>query len=258
MQSRYPDPMKLIAHLILLATTLSLLVLAGCSGRFGDMPALAEIENVDVMKQTFYDYLQPVVDYQNGRILEQRAELAAIRDRLTDGEEPGWMERRTLRSLAQEYEVEWDRDALATVADTLWRRVDVIPADLALVQAAKESGWGRSRFAVEHNNLFGQWCYDPGCGVVPERRSASATHEVAAFDSVSESVRRYMNNLNTHKRYAPLRRLRLERRRNDQVVTGAALASGLLGYSERGRAYVEEVLSMMRQNSDMLDEVASS
>lgn len=230
---------------------------AGCGVRGDKLPDLASIEDVSRMKQTFYDYLTPVVTEQNERILEQRAALEEIRAVLETGEQPGWFQRRELKSLAEEYEVDWEPENLLAVTERLWRRVDVIPEDLALVQAAKESGWGRSRFAVEINNLFGHWCYKRGCGVVPDRRSASATHEVESFDSISESVRRYMNNLNTHERYAPMRQLRLQRRSSDQAITGAALAPGLQAYSERGAPYVEEILSMMKQNRALLGDVAT-
>ncbi len=233
------------------------LLITACGGHSDKLPDLAAIDDVSRMKQTFYEYLTPIVIEQNSRILEQRAGLGEIRAAFFEGEDPNWFQRRRLKGLAEEYEVAWDDNELAAVIDTLWRRVDVIPADLALVQAAKESGWGRSRFAVEVNNLFGHWCYQRGCGVVPARRQASATHEVAAFDSVSESVRRYMNNLNTHERYAPMRRLRLQRRNEDQEITGAALAPGLEAYSERGEPYVKELLSMMTQNQALLGDVTA-
>ncbi|KGE03047.1 hypothetical protein HRUBRA_02364 [Pseudohaliea rubra DSM 19751] len=134
--------------------------------------------------------------------------------------------------------------------------MDVIPPGLALAQAAKESGWGRSRFAVEGNNLFGQWCFDPGCGIVPARRPEGSRHEVAAFDSVDEAIRRYMNNLNTHERYAPFRERRAALRARDTVLTGPALVAGLLGYSERGEVYLDELRAMMRQNRELLESAA--
>ncbi len=253
----YPEAMKPWQLRVLAASLALCLVLGGCSGR-GELPDLAAIEDVAQMKQTFYDSLYPVVTEHNARILEQRAELAEIRELMATGERPGWLRRRSLQALAEEYELEWDSEELEAIADRLWRRVDVIPTELALAQAAKESGWGRSRFAVEINNLFGHWCYEPGCGVVPAQRSATATHEVAAFDSVSESIRRYMNNLNTHERYVALRRLRAERRLREQPLTGDSLAPGLIGYSQRGAPYVEEILSMMQQNQELLDQATSS
>ncbi|MFT7289462.1 MAG: Bax protein [Halieaceae bacterium] len=250
--------MKGTRYGVLVTATFGVLILGGCIARLGELPDFASIKDAARMKQTFYDYLLPAVAQENARILEQRRELTVIRSRLAAGERPGWFQRRKLKALAEEYEVDWNRDELALIADRLWGRVDVIPEELTLVQAVKESGWGRSRFAVEGNNLFGQWCYEPGCGVVPKQRSAGATHEVEAFDSVSESIRRYMNNLNTHERYATLRRLRADRRRKDHALTGAALAPGLLGYSERGGPYVDEILSMMRQNRELLGDAAAT
>lgn len=227
------------------------LTLPGCSGR-GELPDFASIEDVKEMKRSFYEFLQPVAAAQNAHILEQRMELAETRAVVHAGERPGWFQRRTLKALAEEYEVVWTPDALTELTAELWARVDVVPLELTLAQAAKESGWGRSRFAVEANNLFGQWCYETGCGLVPAQRPANATHEVAAFDSVRESIRRYMNNLNTHERYANFRALRAQLRSADQPLSGVALAPGLLGYSERGQPYVDEVLAMMRQNASLL------
>jgi Bax protein len=234
-----------------------LLLLGACGSHFGEPPDFAAIEDVSQMKQAFYDYMQPVVEQENARILEQRQFLEEIRNAIAAGEEPGWLAKRRLHSLAKEYEISREDD-LDVIVNRLWRRVDIVPVDLALVQAAKESGWGRSRFAVDHNNLFGQWCYEAGCGAVPRERRASATHEVEEFDSISEAVRRYVNNLNTHDRYAPLRRIRADRRERDQAITGASLAPGLKGYSERGMPYVEEVLSMMRSNRELLDDATTS
>lgn len=243
---------------VLATLVVTSLILGGCGGRFGKLPDFASIDDVGEMKQAFYEFLQPVVVYENERIRAQRRELAALREVLAAGEELGWLQRRRLRALAEEYELEWNRKEIAAIAERLWRRVDVIPAELALVQAAKESGWGRSRVAVDYSNLFGHWCYEPGCGVVPKRRAANASHELASFDSVEESVRRYMNNLNTHERYSELRRLRAERRRAERPLTGPALAPGLLGYSERGEPYVREVLSMIEQNRDLLVDITTS
>ena len=74
------------------------------------------------------------------------------------------------------------------IINELILRVDVIPVSLALAQAANESAWGTSRFALEGNNVFGQWCYKKGCGIVPAERRSGATHEVKSFTSVERSV----------------------------------------------------------------------
>ena len=55
--------------------------------------------------------------------------------------------------------------------DKLKRRVDIVPPSLALAQAAEESGWGTSRFAIKGNSLFGQWDFS-GKGIKPKEQRA--------------------------------------------------------------------------------------
>ncbi len=128
-------------------------------------------------------------------------------------------------------------------------RVDVVPASLIVAQAAKESGWGTSRFAIQGNNYFGIWCFYQGCGLKPLRREANRTHEVASFDSVEQGVRYYVRTINTHVAYRELREMRAEARKSRQSLQGEQLANGLVRYSERGIAYVREVQSMIRDNN---------
>jgi Bax protein len=257
---RYPDMMnysiRSLFRVFPIVGALTMAFMSGCADR--GLPDLAAIDDVKEMKQTFYDFLLPIVEAQNARILEQRAELAGYREQVMAGGSLGWWQRYQLGNLADEYEIEWEEQSEREIVDELWLRIDVIPKDLALAQAAKESGWGRSRFAVEINNLFGQWCYVKGCGVVPAKRPKGASHEVEAYSSVSESIRRYMNNLNTHERYAPLRELRARLRRDGRSITGSTLAPGLLGYSERGQVYVEEIQAMIRRNQSLVERAQSA
>jgi Bax protein len=116
------------------------------------------------------------------------------------------------------------------------------------VQAANESAWGRSRFARQGNNYFGQWCYRKGCGIVPARRVPGATHEVRRFASVAESVRAYMNNINRSSAYADFRNIRRSLRVQSKPLDAERLAYGLKSYSERGMAYVHVIRSMIRSN----------
>jgi len=143
---------------------------------------------------------------------------------------------------------DWQR-----IAELLLARVDVIPPKLALIQAAKESGWGTSRFARSANNLFGEWCFSEGCGVVPASRSEGRRHEVESFDSVQDAIASYVRNLNSHPSYAPLRERRAALRAAGEAPTALALADGLGRYSERGEAYVQEVKSMIRHNEPILE-----
>lgn len=231
-----------------LAWTLAVGVAGHRAPGTGPLPSFHEIDRVAVRKQQFFDYLTPVIRAENARIRAQRERLLGIarawRDR---GEPPGWVERQLLRRLAREYRVE--QRQLDAVLDALLERVDVIPRSLVLVQAAKESGWGSSRFARGGNNLFGQWCFEAGCGLVPRDRPPGGRHEVASFDTVRDSVASYVRNLNTHPSYQPLRALRAELRAQEAPLSGVSLAKGLVSYSERGDAYVREVQEMILQNA---------
>ena len=233
--------------IILLWGVISLLV--ACGESRNQLPDLASISDVGTMKQTFYGFLEPIIVAENASILEQRERLLVWTEAMPN---LGWWQRYRLSQLAEEYEIEQPLEDIQATLEALKLRVNTIPVDLAVAQAAKESGWGRSRFAVDHNNLFGQWCYQPGCGVIPKRRPAGAKHEVARFGSVSESVSRYMNNLNTHPSYERFRLLRAQRQQRQLPITGAALLPGLLGYSERGQVYLDELRDMMRVNQKLL------
>jgi len=217
------------------------------------LPDFAAIEPVPERKQAFFGFLAPIVHDANQAILDERARLLDIARDAEEGSSPGWSDRRWLARMSEKYEVSWDPDEPLAQLDALRRRIDIVPLPLALVQAATESGWGRSRFAVEANNLFGHWCYVPGCGLVPANRNAGARHEVAAFDSVDEAVRRYLWNLNTHEAYQPVRDIRAELRQSDQPLTALALADGLTRYSERREAYVEEIKTVIRVNEEFLE-----
>ena len=83
---------------------------------------------------------------------------------------------------------------------------------------------------------------------MPTARERGRKHEVARFESIEDAVRAYLHNINTFPRYKTLRTIRAELREASRRITGVRLADGLLAYSERRQAYVEEVKSMIRQN----------
>jgi len=214
---------------------------------FPSLPDFTSITRVDDRKAAFFDYLTPIVQYYNTRILADRRHLKRISISVADGDKLSWVDAIWLQQLAEQYAVEWSDDDSGEVIRKLLRRVDIIPVPLVLVQAAKESSWGQSRFAVEAHNLFGQWCFHQGCGVEPDQRRAGTRHEVRRFKTAGESVRSYLQNLNTHDSYADLRRIRQQLREQQRPVTASALANGLSLYSERRDAYVKEIKSMIVQ-----------
>jgi uncharacterized FlgJ-related protein len=139
-----------------------------------------------------------------------------------------------------------ERYGLATPSvPELLQRVDRIPIGLLLAQAADESGWGRSRFAIEGNALFGQHASG---NAGPSIAAKAAPVRMAAFETICEATRAYVLNLNSSRAYAGLRSLRAQRRRENKAVSGQELAGELLRYSERGEDYVRDLRSIIRHH----------
>ena len=148
--------------------------------------------------------------------------------------------------LADEYWVDVDDKSFKQIIGELLIKIDEVPPSLVVAQAINESGWGRSRFAREANNLFGMWCYTPGCGLVPERRRANDKHEVKRYASIQASVDEYLRNINRNKAYVELRALRAEQRQRLQPLSGDYLAQGLRRYSSIGAEYVNRIRNIIR------------
>lgn len=202
----------------------------------------------EARKAQLVNLLLPAIQENNRKLLEKRARLEALHRQIEQGKHISGRDRAWLEDLSQRYKLDVPETLNSQWSRILLRRIDIVPADLALAQAALESAWGTSRFAVEGNNYFGHWCFVKGCGLVPLNRPAGALHEVARFSSPAESVRRYMHNLNSHPRYTELRLIREAARQNNRSFTGSDLAAGLEGYSELGTEYIDMVRSLIRHN----------
>jgi len=130
---------------------------------------------------------------------------------------------------------------------TLKIRMDEIPVSLAIAQAAKETGWGTSRFAQEGNALFGQWTWS-GEGLKPKEAKEGADHKVMKFNILQASVRAYQRNLNTHPTYKDLRKARAEFRDSNKPLDSLELSNYLNKYAETGNQYVEVLQQIIKQN----------
>jgi Bax protein len=130
---------------------------------------------------------------------------------------------------------------------TLKIRMDEIPVSLAIAQAAKETGWGTSRFAQEGNALFGQWTWS-GEGLKPKEAEEGADHKVMKFNILQASVRAYQRNLNTHPTYKDLRKARAEFRDSNKPLDSLELSNYLNKYAETGNQYVEVLQQIIKQN----------
>ncbi|MCB1645251.1 MAG: glucosaminidase domain-containing protein [Pseudomonadales bacterium] len=212
-------------------------------------PDFRSMTDVKMKKDAFFSYLLPMIRNTNALVLAERTFLERVSERL---ERKGFLTEHDyaqLAVLAEKYRVPLPDEGLDQDTLTrLLRRCDVVPASLVMAQAANESAWGTSRFALQGNNFFGIWCFRPGCGLTPIRREAGFTHEVARFPDVAAGVDYYVNTINTNNAYTHLRNIREQLRRNDEQITGMRLAEGLDKYSERGDAYVEEIKSMISFN----------
>lgn len=248
-----------IATSVALLVFLAMLAFLGdrWSARFSPLPDFGSYKQVSEMKAAFIDYMTPIIEYHNRQILKQRKRLEKIHGAIELGKHVSYSELKWLKRLADRYEVKWSEDEPVAISQELITRVDIVPVQLAVVQAAKESSWGRSRYAVQGNNLFGQWCYNKGCGVIPKERPKGARHEVRKFNTVSDSARSYIHNLNSHRNYSSLRQLRGKLRAEGQGIDGSDLVDGLLLYSERRQQYVDEIRSMIKQYSYFLGQQAN-
>jgi len=215
-------------------------------------PDLSLAATTDARKEKFLDYLQDYIDDENQRISLDRLRLIAIGQTLRNEGALTRDSRDWLLGLAGRYEVaEADFADRETWLDELLFRVDVVPTSLVLAQAANESAWGTSRFTREGNNIFGQWCHTPGCGIVPRLRPAGATHEVRSFTTIHDAMAAYFININTNEHYQFFRELRQTMKLQQRDLDPLVLAFGLNRYSQRGRDYIDELQTIMVQNNLM-------
>ena len=168
-----------------------------------------EIQSTRLKKETFIKIVLPLIVAENERILEDKKKLQRIsQKKFTTDLEKQWLRQKLL-----EYKVKKGNIKELIV------RVDIIPTSIALAQAAKESGWGTSRFALEGNAIFGQWTWS-GQGIAPLDRESDKNHKILKFPILRASVKAYQNNLNTHKSYVKFREKRLSLRNKNKNISG--------------------------------------
>ncbi|NWL16518.1 glucosaminidase [Pseudoalteromonas sp. Scap03] len=216
------------------------------------LPKFSEFTDVKEKKHAFFNFIKPHVEAENKKILQQRANLEIARMMIEHSEPLSKKQTGDIKKILKSYGLSETLDTI-TLSQAL-RRVDIIPKEMALMQAANESAWGTSRFARIGLNFFGQWCYKKGCGMVPRRRNSEAEHEVAAFKSVRAAVSSYFKNINTHNAYKELRTIREDLRAQQKPILATKLTYGLMSYSERGEAYIEELNTMINQNRAYFNE----
>ncbi|MDC0436230.1 glucosaminidase domain-containing protein [Candidatus Pelagibacter sp.] len=195
------------------------------------------IENSQKRKELFIQIILPLVIKENNYIRLDRNKLFSVLNKSKNtNAEKKWLEKKF-----KQYGV------LNKDLSTLKIRMDEIPTSLAIAQAAKETGWGTSRFALEGNALFGQWTWS-GEGIKPAGADDDSTHKVMKFKVLQASVKAYHRNLNTHSSYSNFRIARAELRDKKRVLDSMILSEYLDKYAETGKEYVKILQKIIRQN----------
>jgi len=189
-------------------------------------------------RELFIKIVLPLILAENNKINEDRNKLFKIlgKNFNTVGERV-WLKRRF-----KEYKIE-DQDL-----SKLKMRMDIIPVSIAIAQAANESGWGTSRFALEGNALFGQWTWSKK-GISPKNKDPDASHKILQFQILKASVRAYKNNLNTHNAYKEFREARAKLRQGNNKIIGLELTKYLTAYASIGEKYVRILDDIIEKNS---------
>jgi Bax protein len=195
------------------------------------------IENSKKRKEFFIQIVLPLIIEENNNIkLDRKTLFTIINKSNNSNSEKKWLEKKY-----KQYGVK------SGDLSSLKIRMDEIPVSLAIAQAAKETGWGTSRFALEGNALFGQWTWS-GEGLKPKEAKAGENHKVMKFNILQASVRAYQRNINTHSTYKDFRKARAKLRDNNKPLDSIELSKYLNKYAETGNQYVEVLQKIIRQN----------
>ena len=233
--------MKLICRffIVVWVSALSALYAGGLSNDY------YQIDDNIKQKEAFFLQMKGMVDKSNEDIKKDRDFITQFFAKAVPGAFRGLNQKNVgyLIALRNKYGIDnlFDRDEY-------YKRIDVIPTSMALAQAALESGWGKSRFAKEANNLFGHWTYS-GVGLMPLNRDIGKTHMIRIFSSLQKSVNAYMLNLNTNDAYSTFRERRYQAHLEGRVYNGMEAAKTMINYSELKAEYIKMIREMIEQNN---------
>ena len=204
---------------------------------------LNEIKSVSRKKETFLQILLPLVVAENEAILKDKKYLLKILKKNQSEKNKSWINNKYKKYKVKKKNI-----------DELIKKMDIVPTSIALAQAAKESGWGTSRFALEGNAIFGQWTWS-GEGIEPLEKVDGQKHKILKFPILRASVKAYINNLNSHSGYKSFRQKRLQLRDQNKNLSGLDLIHELDNYAQTGKEYTKILEKIITQND--LDEFES-
>ena len=233
---------KLFVPIFLIAIVVATVAIQPDTGKTASDLDMSNINDADDRKKRFFNFMRPIINEENYKILKLRKQLLAAKKYNNN--------KIFVAQVAKTYHVHWGQKNENW--DKLLERVDTIALELSLAQSANETAWGQSRFAKQGNNFFGQWCHTKGCGIIPAKRKRGLTHEVTRFDSINDSVRSYIKTINTGRAYALLRKIRRNNRIAGKQPDAKAQAGGLIHYSQRGEKYIKEIRAIIHANNEVM------
>lgn len=204
-----------------------------------------EIKDGKKQREEFVNILRPLLQNANDKALFERNFLANF---FENAQKRGFREFdareiRYLIDIAKKYKITklFDKEEFL-------KRVDVVPVSLGLTQGAIESGWGKSRFVREANNIFGHWTWGEH-GLIPEDREEGKNHKIRIFASLQDSVDAYVLNLNRNYAYNYFRELRQSIKSKGKSFTGVEAATTMVNYSELRDEYINMLKGIMEANN---------
>jgi len=215
-----------------------------------DLASLEWKKKYSNKKINFIETLLPIIAYENKKILIERKKLIEIKDFININNTLKTDDINFLKNTAKKYLVDNNNKHKIDLIDELLNSVNIIPNSIVLAQAANESGWGSSRFAKEHNALFGQYTYDEENGVIPNKREEGKKHLIKNFSSIDKSVESYFININTHHAYKNFRYVRNQIYNKNLNINIAvkALTEALNNYAE-DKSYIKIINSIIDTNN---------
>lgn len=226
-----------------LLLTLALFVSASFSLGF---PAYYyEMTDAKMQKKEFIKILKPLIEKANEVVMYERTFIENFfSNALSNGfREFSKEDIKTLVKISKKYKIK----NLFQQKEYL-KRVDIVPVSLGLTQGAIESGWGKSRFVREANNIFGHWTWGEH-GLVPDEREEGKNHKIRIFSSLQASVNAYILNLNRNYAYSSFRELRYKLKKNGKTFSGKEAATTMINYSELKETYIKMLQRMMKNNN---------
>jgi len=195
------------------------------------------IEDTKERKELFIKIVLPLILHENDKIKKDRKKLFKVLAKKSNTEK----ERNWLKWKFKEYKIK------NSDISELKIRMDIIPVSIAIAQAAIESGWGTSRFALEGNALYGQWTWSNN-GLKPLDNDGG-DHKVMRFKILTASIKAYKKNLNTHSGYIEFREARANLRNQNEKIAGLKLTQYLDKYAATGKEYTKKIELTIKKNS---------